>query len=125
MLEVGGSGGAQAPTISDDVMTQSTASSIMDMDNSKQPSPSAASSGGPPLVATAKKFFSGSYGVRLVRFFVFNSSFSSKEGEEMKKIVFFHDNTTADTAIHARYVGLIEAAISFSQSFTTNKTGSR
>lgn len=117
MLEVGGS--AQAPTISDDVMTQSTASSIMDL---HQPAPATATT---PLPATAKRFFSGSYGVRLVRLFVFNSSFSSKEGEEAKKVVYFHDNTTADTAVHTRYVGLMEAAISFSQSFTTKKTGSR
>ena len=67
----------------------------------------------------------GSYGVRLVRFFIFNSSMQTREGEENKKIVFFRDNTTDDPSLHARYVGLIEAAVSFTKNFINEKKNSK
>merc|ERR1719447_815310 len=114
-------------------MTQSTTSSVMDMganagshsnvNPSRSNSLEAASNSTPSN--SSRKFFSGSYGVRLVRFFIFNSSMQTREGEENKKIVFFRDNTTDDPSLHARYVGLIEAAVSFTKNFINEMKNSK
>jgi len=141
-----GQGGLEGlePTAAD-VMTQSTTSSLFADNSSASAGPDLASSQPTPQrqqqpsshatsSLDSKKFFSGSYGVRLARFFIFNSSFGPKEGEEAKKIIFFHDNTVTskvngevnDLMVQGqtKQVGLIEAVIRFSATFAKDQKSS-
>ncbi|XP_058833549.1 vacuolar fusion protein CCZ1 homolog [Topomyia yanbarensis] len=54
-------------------------------------------------------------------FFIFNSSFGPKEGEEEKKILFYHPQET-DIDSKVKDVGLCEAIIKFSSTFTTDES---
>ncbi|ELT94377.1 hypothetical protein CAPTEDRAFT_170709 [Capitella teleta] len=55
--------------------------------------------------------------INLLNFFVFNSNFGPREGEEHKRILFYHPSAIdIDTKI--KQVGLCEAIIKFSQTFT-------
>ena len=85
----------------EDEMVRSTTSSL---------DPQSAESG-------TRRFFSGSYGIKLVRFFIYNSSFGPKEGEEAKKIIFFHDNSSQDVDTQTKHVGISEAMVRFAQTF--------
>lgn len=59
-------------------------------------------------------------GASLHNFFIFNSLFGPKEGEEEKKILFFYpDSTDIDTKIRA--VGLCEALLKFTDTFNPDK----
>ena len=72
-----------------------------------------------------------SYGVKLLRFFVYNPNFGPKEGQEAKKIIYFydsdqhrdttslsHDHNQVESAI--KHVGLTEAAIRFAAVFSNS-----
>ncbi|XP_062544207.1 vacuolar fusion protein CCZ1 homolog [Armigeres subalbatus] len=58
-------------------------------------------------------------GISLRSFFIFNSSFGPKEGEEEKKILFYHPQET-DIDSKVKDVGLCEAIIQFSNTFTND-----
>ena len=70
------------------------------------------------------------YGIKLIRFFIYNPSFGPKEGQEAKKILFFYDADVRDTVNAAennekleqqiKHVGLTEAAIRFASVFSQN-----
>ncbi|XP_053684156.1 vacuolar fusion protein CCZ1 homolog [Sabethes cyaneus] len=54
-------------------------------------------------------------------FFIFNSQFGPKEGEEEKKILFYHPQET-DIDSKVKDVGLCEAIIKFSSTFTNDES---
>lgn len=58
-------------------------------------------------------------GLSLRSFFIFNSRFGPKEGEEEKKILFYHPQE-ADLDSKIKDVGLCEAIIKFSNTFTND-----
>ena len=71
------------------------------------------------------------YGIRLLRFFIYNPSFGPKEGQEAQKILFFYDPDDKDSVNRAenhdrleqqiKHVGLTEAAIRFASVFSQQK----
>lgn len=58
-------------------------------------------------------------GLSLRSFFIYNSSFGPKEGEEEKKILFYHPQET-DIDSKVKDVGLCEAIVKFSSTFTND-----
>ncbi|XP_055534186.1 vacuolar fusion protein CCZ1 homolog [Wyeomyia smithii] len=60
-------------------------------------------------------------GLSLRSFFIFNSQFGPKEGEEEKKILFYHPQET-DIDSKVKDVGLCEAIIKFSSTFTSDES---
>ena len=70
------------------------------------------------------------YGVKLIRFFIYNPSFGPKEGQEAQKILFFYDADSKDAVNtvenhdrldqQIKQVGLTEAAIRFASVFSQN-----
>ena len=68
------------------------------------------------------------YGVKLIRFFIYNPSFGPKEGQEAQKILFFYDADSKDAVNtvenhdrldqQIKHVGLTEAAIRFASVFS-------
>lgn len=69
------------------------------------------------------------YGIKLIRFFIYNPEFGPKEGEEAKKILYFYDSDNTQegdrtTESHEKleqqikHVGLTEAAIRFASIFS-------
>ncbi|KAK0178558.1 hypothetical protein PV327_007436 [Microctonus hyperodae] len=59
--------------------------------------------------------------ITIEHFYIFNSTFAHKEGEEDKKILYYYpEKTDIDTKI--RNVGLSEAIIKFTESFNPGKT---
>lgn len=59
---------------------------------------------------------SGNCAVSLESFYIFNSQFGPEEGEEHKKILFYHPQDV-DTDIQIRNVGLSEAVLKFTETF--------
>lgn len=55
--------------------------------------------------------------ITLINFFVFNSSYGPREGEEEKKIMFYHPKST-DIDSKIKHVGLCEAIVQFSVTFS-------
>ncbi|KAK2152106.1 hypothetical protein LSH36_339g00079 [Paralvinella palmiformis] len=69
------------------------------------------------MICDTKLIMSKKSDISLVNFFVFNPEFGPKEGEEHKKILFFHPPATdIDTKI--KNVGLCEAITKFTGTFT-------
>ncbi|EDS41173.1 conserved hypothetical protein [Culex quinquefasciatus] len=60
-------------------------------------------------------------GLSLRSFYIFNSSFGPKEGEEEKKILFYHPQET-DIDSKIKDVGLSEAIVKFSNTFTNDES---
>lgn len=59
--------------------------------------------------------------ISLLNFFVFNSTYGNREGEESKKIIFYYpEKTDIDTRI--KNIGLCEAIIKFSDTFSTQNS---
>ncbi|XP_023243814.1 vacuolar fusion protein CCZ1 homolog [Centruroides sculpturatus] len=59
--------------------------------------------------------------ISLLNFFVFNSTYGNREGEESRKIIFYYpDKTDLDTRI--KNIGLCEAIIKFSDTFATQSS---
>lgn len=59
---------------------------------------------------------SGNCTVSLENFYIFNSQLGTKEGEEHKKILFYHPQET-ETDVQIRNVGLSEAVVKFTETF--------
>ena len=56
-------------------------------------------------------------GTKLTQLFLFNPSWGTREGEEEEKLV-FHWPTSLDANTKVRSVGLIEAVVNFSSTFS-------
>ncbi|CAH0398316.1 unnamed protein product [Chilo suppressalis] len=55
---------------------------------------------------------------KITSFFIFNSSFGPKEGEELKRVLFFHPNHISPDA-RKNQVGLCEAVVKFMSTFSS------
>merc|ERR1719270_2349864 len=58
----------------------------------KSPKTSTSESSSSSIIASNKN-----YGIRLLRFFIYNPSFGPKEGQEAQKILFFYDPDDKDS----------------------------
>lgn len=61
--------------------------------------------------------------ISLNNFFIFNSSFCSREGEEERKILFFYPEIDKNEKL--KDVGFIEALIKFTGTFSLDSTSSK
>ncbi|XP_066144360.1 vacuolar fusion protein CCZ1 homolog isoform X1 [Euwallacea fornicatus] len=59
--------------------------------------------------------------VEIQNFFIFNSSFGPKEGEELKKILFYYP-TTDNTSVQVENLSLVEGVIKFTQTFNPSSS---
>ncbi|XP_037093839.1 vacuolar fusion protein CCZ1 homolog [Pollicipes pollicipes] len=57
-------------------------------------------------------------GLELSSFFIFNSTFGPREGEEEKKVIYYHPRNT-DINAQVKDVGLVEALVQFARTFNT------
>lgn len=61
--------------------------------------------------------------ISLKNFFIFNSSYATREGEEEKKILFFYPEIEKNEKL--KDVGFIEALVKFTGSFSLESTTSK